>query len=77
MRLTIYPRGKIWHYRGTIDGERLRGSTGHEDKARALEFIASLEDRHWKSRQLGPEAVTTFAQGGDRLSLSRKADPLP
>lgn len=28
MPLTLYKRGKIFHYRGTVDGVRLRGSTG-------------------------------------------------
>lgn len=62
MRIAIYRRGKVWHYRGTIDGRRIRGTTRLEDKEKALQFVSQLEERIWQSRQHGPEAVLTFAQ---------------
>ena len=43
MPLKVYKRGGIWHYRGTVAGRRLRGSTGTASKEIA-QRIAS-EDR--------------------------------
>lgn len=62
MPLTLYKRGKIFHYRGTVAGRRLRGSTGTSKKAAAERFIADLEDKQWKGHFDGPGAVLTFAQ---------------
>ena len=61
MPLSIYQRGRIWHYRGSVAGRRLRGSTRTEDKERAQRIIAEKEARAWKCRLDGPEAVLTFA----------------
>lgn len=71
MPLTIYRRGEIWHYRGTVAGRRIRGSTGTSDKRRALEVAAQREEREWKSHHYGPETVLTFA---DAALLYRQAD---
>ena len=66
MPLTIFRRGKTWHYRGTVgppgNRRRLRGTTGTEVKADAERFIAEKEAREWKRHFDGPAAVTTFAQ---------------
>lgn len=62
MPLTIYRRGKIWHYRGQVAGRRLRGSTGSSDKGIAQQVAASIENKHWKGHLNGPAAVLTFAQ---------------
>lgn len=64
MPLTLYLRGDIWHYRGTVAGRRLRGSTGvsRANKETAQHVIADLESRAWKGRLDGPGAVLTFAQ---------------
>lgn len=62
MPLTIYRRGKIWHYRGTIANRRLRGTTKLAGKEDALEFVARLEVAQRKSNRDGPQAVLTFAQ---------------
>lgn len=64
MPLKLYRRddGKTWHYRGTVAGRRLRGSTGTEKKAAAQRFISDLEDKHWKGHFDGPSAVLTFSQ---------------
>lgn len=61
MPLTLYKRGKIYHYRGTVAGRRLRGSTGTAKKATAERYISELEDKQWKGRFDGPGAVLTFA----------------
>ncbi|MFC3072409.1 tyrosine-type recombinase/integrase [Shinella pollutisoli] len=62
MPLTLYKRGKIWHYRGTVAGRRLRGSTRTTKKAAAERFVSDLEDKQWKGHFDGPAAVLTFAQ---------------
>lgn len=70
MPLTLYKRGEIWHYRGTVDGERLRGSTKASDKKIAQRIAAEIEAKHWKRSLDGPEAFLTFAQAA---ILYRKA----
>lgn len=63
MPLNLFIRGDIWHYRGTVAGRRLRGSTGisRQNKETAQHAVADLEARAWKGR-LDPGAVLTFAQ---------------
>lgn len=72
MPLVLYKRkgGKIYHYRGTIQGERLRGSTGTAKKAVAERFINELENQHWKGNFDGPQAILRFS---DASELYRKA----
>lgn len=62
MPLKIYRRGEIWHYRGTVNERRLRGSTKTAQKDAALRIAAEREAREWKRHHDGPEAVLTFAQ---------------
>lgn len=64
MPLTIYrrPGGKIWHYRGTVAGELLRGSTRTDNKTTAQRIAAETEARYWKGHLDGPASVLTFAQ---------------
>jgi integrase len=61
MPLKVHRRGKVWHYRGTVAGRRLRGSCQTEDKATAEREAAKIEEREWKCRHDGPAAVLTFA----------------
>lgn len=61
-RLSIFRRGEIWHYRGTIGGERIRGSTGHADEGEALRFIALKEAEIRSGNPDGKKAGLTFAQ---------------
>ena len=70
MPLKIYKRGDIWHYRGSVAGRRLRGSTGTADKATAQRLVSDIEARQWKGHLDGPAAVLTFAQAA---ILYRKA----
>lgn len=61
MPLKIYQRGKTYHYRGTVAGRRLRGSTGAANKETAARIAAEIEAREWKRGTDGPQAVLTFA----------------
>lgn len=62
MPLSLYrrPGGKNWHYRGTVNGKLLRGSTGTDKKEIARRFISDLENRAWKGHFDGPGAILTF-----------------
>ena len=66
MPLSIYRRGKVWHFRGTVGPagkrRRLRGSCKTADKDIAARQIAEIENRYWKGHFDGPEAILTFAQ---------------
>lgn len=70
MPITIYKRGDIWHYRGTVADRRLRGSTHTADKTTALRIAAEIEARQWKGHLDGPASVLTFAQA---VELYRRA----
>lgn len=74
MPLTIYRRGKIWHFRGTVAGRRLRGSCQTADKATAERKASEIENRQWKGHFDGPGAVLTFAQAAIRYRAAGKAD---
>lgn len=76
MPLTIYrrPGGKIWHYRGTVAGRRVRGSTGTAEKETAQRLAAERETREWKSRLDGPESVLTFSQAATLYLAAQKPD---
>lgn len=66
MPLNIYRRGKIWHYRGTVNGERLRGTTGTADRKTAERIANGIEAAQWKSDLDGPESVLTFTQAATK-----------
>ena len=72
MPLTLYRRGKVWHYRGTVAGRRLRGSCKTADKAIASRQIAEIETKQWKCGFDGPEAVLTFAQASIKYRAAGK-----
>lgn len=76
MPLKLYLRGNIWHYRGTVAKNRLRGSTGisKENKDLAARAIAQLEVREWKCSVDGPESVLTFAQAATLYRAGGKQD---
>lgn len=59
---TIYQRGQVWHYRGTVAGRRFRGTTGATDKALAQRIAAEAEAKEWRRHLDGAEAVITMAQ---------------
>lgn len=72
MPLKIYTRkkGGVYHYRGTVAGQRLRGTTGTKSRDIAEQIAAREEARAWKRDLHGPEAVLTFA---DAAVLYRRA----
>ena len=70
MPLKIYKRGEVYHYRGTVAGQRLRGTTGTASKDIAQQIAAREEARAWKRDLNGPEAVLRFS---DAATFYRKA----
>ena len=62
MPLKLYRRGKIWHYRGSVAGRRIRGSCKTTEQDIAARQASEIEAREWKCRFDGPQAVLTFAQ---------------
>lgn len=72
MSLKLYRRGGIWHYRGTVAGRRLRGTTGTSEKEIAEGYVAAIAARQWKSHIAGPEAVLTFAQAAILYRAGKK-----
>jgi integrase len=73
MPLTLYRRGKIWHYRGTVAGRRLRGSTKTASKETAQRIAANEEQRAWKGH-FDPQSVLTFAQAAMLYRQAEKSD---
>jgi integrase len=62
MPLRLYRRkgSDVWHYRGTVAGNRLRGSTRTASRETAGRVASEIENRHWKSHLDGPQEVLTF-----------------
>lgn len=75
MPLRIYkrPGSDYWHYRGTVDGRRLRGSCQTKDKATAERVAHRLEGKAWKRSLDGPGAVLTFAKAASLYRSAGKA----
>jgi integrase len=74
MPLAIFRRGKLWHYRGTVAGRLLRGSTRTADKTTALRIAADIEARKWKGHLDGPASVLTFAQAAILYRRAGRSD---
>src|SRR5262245_53209891 len=74
MPIKIYKRGDIWHYRGTVAGRLLRGTTGTARKEIALRIAAEHEAKHWKGHLDGPSSVLTFAQAAMLYRAAGKQD---
>ncbi len=73
MPLKIYrrPGSHVWQYRGTLAGNRLRGSTGASDKETAQRIASAIEDKFWRrgldGKEKGltwPKAVAVYLQAG-------------
>jgi len=62
MPLKIYrrPGSTVWQYRGTLAGNRLRGSTGASDKETAQRITSAIEDKFWKRGLDGKEKALTW-----------------
>ncbi|MET4104245.1 integrase [Roseovarius sp. MBR-78] len=62
MPIEIYKRGRFWHYRGSVAGRRLRGSTKATDRQNAERIAAEIEHKAWQRRFDGPGAGLTMSQ---------------
>lgn len=62
MPTKLYRRGEIWHYRGTVSGGRLRGSTRTANKELAQRIAAEAEAHEWRRHLDGDTAHVTMAQ---------------
>lgn len=74
MSINLYRRGKIWHYRGTVAGRRLRGSTETTQKDIAERVANEAERREFKGRLDGPGSILTFAQAAIEYRKGDKFD---
>jgi hypothetical protein len=74
MPIKLHKRGEIWHYRGTVAGRLLRGTTRTARKEIALRIAAELEAKHWKGHLDGPASVLTFAQAAMLYRAAGKQD---
>ena len=74
MPLKLYRRGKTWHYRGTVAGDLLRGSTGTENRELAARIASEIETRNHKRHLDGPQEVLTFPQAVALYLKSGKSD---
>jgi integrase len=62
MPLKIYRRqgSNVWHYRGTLAGHRLRGTTGAPDKETAQRIASEIENKFWRRGLDGKEKALTW-----------------
>ena len=74
MPLTLYQRGDVWHYRGTVAGRRLRGSCKTTQKAVAARQVAEIEAKQWKCNFDGPGSVLTFSQAALMYRAAGKSE---
>lgn len=52
--MSLYKRGKVWWARFTTpNGERIRESTGTEDRKQAQEYHDRLKAKYWEVQKLG------------------------
>lgn len=58
----LYKRGAIWHYSFTVEGGRIRASSGTTDKKLATDAAIKHENRERRAAVHGPESVLTFSQ---------------
>jgi integrase len=58
--LKLYTRSTTWWVSGTINGKRIRESTGHTDKKRAQQWAAKREWELTQQAVFGTESVLTF-----------------
>ncbi len=73
MPLKLYRRDKVWHYRGTVAGRLLRGSTKTASKETAQRIAAAEERKAWDGH-LDPKGVTTFAQASMVYRQAERSD---
>jgi len=74
MPLTVYKRGDIYHYRGTVGGRRLRGSTGLKDKKEAQRYAFDVETRERNRSVAKAEPELTFAKAARLYRSAGKSE---
>lgn len=82
MPIKLYKRGKMYHARGTIAGQRIRESTGCSNRRHAEAWAIRRESEILQRHALGIEATLTFAEaalayietGGETRFLGRIID---
>lgn len=76
MPIKLYRRkgSDIWHYRGTVAGSRLRGSTRTASREIAARIASEIENRQFKRHLDGPQEVLTFPQAVVLYLKSGKSD---
>jgi integrase len=76
MSLKLYRRkvGGVWHYRGTVDGCRLRGTTGTTDRKAAAKFAAQIETKQYEGNLFASKASLTFPQAVSLYLKAGKSD---
>lgn len=78
MPLRLYKRqtrtGFIWHYRGTVDGHRLRGSTETADRKLAAKIAAQVETGQYKGDLFTSKDHLTFPQAVSLYLKAGKSD---
>ncbi|MCQ0987657.1 tyrosine-type recombinase/integrase, partial [Jiella marina] len=72
MPLSIYKRGEVWHYRGTVQGELLRGTCGTTEQAKARRVAQNVEQQAWAIALAGPRCAT-FAEAAMLYLDARKS----
>ena len=75
MPLRIYPRGRIWHCRGTVAGKLVRESLKTGDRALAEHLAHQIEGRILREKVYGPEAEATFADACNRYFADNPVRP--
>lgn len=74
MPIKVYKRGKVWHYRGTVAGRLLRGTTRAQSKEIAERVASNKERKQWQGHLDGPSATLTFAQAAMLYRSAGKSD---
>ena len=61
--MSLYKRGKTWWVSFTApNGQRVRCTSGTEDKTQALEFHDKLKVKYWTIQKLGDKAERTWQE---------------
>lgn len=73
-RLKLYKRGKIWWLDGSVDGQRIRESTGTAIRKDAEELAAKRERELHVEKVYGTEAILTFGAATGHYLDAGKSD---
>ncbi len=68
--------GFVWHYRGTVDGRFLRGSTGTAQRKIAAQIASEVEAANWKRRLNSEGEDLRFPTAVEHYEKSRRGNDL-